>query len=222
MAEEVIIKFDLGTATNNIARLESELKKVKQEYKAAEIGSKEFYKAQDAGKQLTEQIKKQNDALKANTNALNGINAAAKFGKDSYGALKQNIKATKDELLKLDVGSDAFIKTQKELSALELKRIDIEKQLPSLFQERIKGAIDEANTLKGLREEIKKYTAAVIAGEAGAAEKLAELKDKLNDVKDSTLTFAGSGVEKLTGSMNLLRESISNFPFCLKFIYYTY
>jgi len=211
MAEEVIIKFDIGVASNNIARLEAELKKVKQEYKAAEIGSKEFYKAQDAGKQLTEQIKKQNDALKANTNALNGINESAKFGEKSYGALKQSIKATKDELLKLDVGSDEFLKTQADLVRLEKQRIEIEKQIPSLFQERIKGAIDEANTLKGLRDEIKKYTAAVIAGEEGAAEKLAELKDKMNDVKDATSTFAGSGVEKLNTSMNLLRESISNF-----------
>jgi hypothetical protein len=211
MAEEVIIKFDIGVATNNIARLEAELKKVKQEYKAAEIGSKDFYKAQDAGKQLTEQIKKQNDALKANTNALNGINSAAKFGKDSYGALKQNIKATKEELLKLDVGSEKFIETQKDLVALEKKRIDVEKQIPSLFQERIKGAIDEANTLQGLRAEIKKYTDAVIAGEAGAAEKLAELKDKLEDVKDATNTFKGSGVEALTSSMGQLRESITNF-----------
>jgi hypothetical protein len=211
MAEEVIIKFDIGVATNNIARLEAELKKVKQEYKAAEIGSKDFYKAQDAGKQLTEQIKKQNDALKANTNALNGINSAAKFGKDSYGALKQNIKATKEELLKLDVGSEKFIETQKDLVALEKKRIDVEKQIPSLFQERIKGAIDESNTLQGLRAEIKKYTDAVIAGEAGAAEKLAELKDKLEDVKDATNTFKGSGVEALTSSMGQLRESITNF-----------
>lgn len=211
MAEEVIIKFDIGVATNNIARLEAELKKVKQEYKAAEIGSKDFYKAQDAGKQLTEQIKKQNDALKANTNALNGINTSAKFGEKSYGALKQSIKTTKDELLKLDVGSEAFIKTQAELVALEKKRIDVEKQIPSLFQERIKGAIDEANTLQGLREEIKKYTAAAIAGEEGAAKKLAELKDRLNDVKVATSTFAGSGVERLTYSMGQLRESITNF-----------
>lgn len=211
MAEEVIIKFDIGAATNNIARLEAELKKVKQEYKAAEIGSKEFYKAQDAGKQLTAEIKRQNDALKANTNALNGINQSAKFGKDSYGALKQSIKTTKDELLKLDVGSDEFIKTQKELVALEQKRIDVEKQIPSLFQERIKGAIDEANTLKDLKAQIKEYTALSIQGYEGANEKLAELKDKLADVQDATKTFTGSGVERLNASMGLLTESIQNF-----------
>lgn len=211
MAEEVIIKFDIGAATNNIARLEAELKKVKQEYKAAEIGSKEFYKAQDAGKQLTSEIKKQTDALKANSNALGGINQAAKFGKDSYGALKQSIKTTKDELLKLDVGSEEFIKTQKELVALEQKRIDVEKQIPSLFQERVKGAIDEANTLKDLKAQIKEYTALSIQGYAGASEKLAELKDKLADVQDATKTFTGSGVERLNASMGLLTESITNF-----------
>ena len=211
MAEEVIIKFDIGVATNNIARLEAELKKVKQEYKAAEIGSKEFYKAQDAGKQLTAEIKRQNDALKANTNALNGINQSAKFGKDSYGALKQSIKTTKDELLKLDVGSEEFIKTQKELVALEQKRIDVEKQIPSLFQERIKGAVDEANTLKDLKAQIKEYTALSIQGYEGANEKLAELKDKLADVQDATKTFTGSGVERLNASMGLLTESITNF-----------
>lgn len=211
MAEEVIIKFDIGAATNNIARLEAELKKVKQEYKAAEIGSKEFYKAQDAGKQLTAEIKRQNDALKANTNALNGINQSAKFGKDSYGALKQSIKTTKDELLKLDVGSEEFIKTQKELVALEQKRIDVEKQIPSLFQERIKGAVDEANTLKDLKAQIKEYTALSIQGYDGANEKLAELKDKLADVQDATKTFTGSGVERLNASMGLLTESITNF-----------
>lgn len=211
MAEEVIIKFDIGVATNNIARLEAELKKVKQEYKAAEIGSKDFYKAQEAGKQLTEQIKKQNDALKANTNALNGINTSAKFGEKSYGALKQSIKATKEELLKLDVGSEKFISTQNDLVALEQKRIDIEKQIPSLFQERIKGAIDEANSLAELREQIKQYTQAAVAGQEGAAEKLAELKDQLADATDATKTFAGSGVERLTTSMNLLTEGLANF-----------
>ena len=43
MAEEVIIKFDIGVATNNIARLEAELKKVKQEFKFAETGSKRWW-----------------------------------------------------------------------------------------------------------------------------------------------------------------------------------
>jgi len=214
MAEEVIIKFDIGVASNNIARLEAELKKVKQEYKAAEIGSKEFYKAQDAGKQLTEQIKKQNDALKANTNALNGVNASAKFQAGSYGELKQKIKTYREELLKLEVNSEAFKKVVVELAREEAKRIEIEKQIPSLFKERIKDAIDETNTVKALKQQIKEYTSVVLAGGEGsleASKKLAELKDKLDDVQDATKILKGTGIERLTASMNTLKEAFTNF-----------
>jgi hypothetical protein len=214
MAEEVIIKFDIGVATNNIARLEAELKKVKQEYKAAEIGSKDFYKAQDAGKQLTEQIKKQNDALKANTNALNGVNQAAKFQVGSYGELKQRIKELKDEQLKLKINSTEFIKVTDDLAKAEQARIDIEKELPSLFKERIKGAIEEANSIKAIKEEMKSLTSVFLAGGEGSAEaskRLAELQDKLDDVKDATKVLKGSGVEALTSSMGELKDSIVNF-----------
>ena len=211
MAEEVIIKFDIGVATNNIARLEAELKKVKQEFKFAETGSKEFYKAQDAGRQLTAQIKSYNDSLKASTNALGGVNSSAKFLSGSLGELKQRLKENKSEIDKVREGGKLYNALFQEQIEIQNKLIAVQKPIPSMFQERIKGAIDEANTLQGLRAEIKKYTDAVIAGEAGAAEKLAELKDKLEDVKDATNTFKGSGVEALTSSMGQLRESITNF-----------
>lgn len=211
MAEEVIIKFDIGVATNNIARLEAELKKVKQEFKFAEVGSKEFYKTQEAGKQLTAQIKSYNDSLKASTNALGGVNSSAKFLDGSLGSLKQRLKENKTEIDKVREGGKLYNALFKEQIDIQNKLIAVQKPIPSMFQERIKGAIDEANTLQGLRAEIKKYTNAVIAGEAGAAEKLAELKDKLEDVKDATNTFKGSGVEALTSSMGQLRESITNF-----------
>jgi hypothetical protein len=211
MAEEVIIKFDIGVATNNIARLEAELKKVKQEFKFAEVGSKEFYKTQEAGKQLTAQIKSYNDSLKASTNALGGVNSSAKFLDGSLGSLKQRLKENKTEIDKVREGGKLYNALFKEQIDIQNKLIEVQRPIPSMFQERIKGAIDEANTLQGLRAEIKKYTDAVIAGEAGAAEKLAELKDKLEDVKDATNTFKGSGVEALTSSMGQLQESITNF-----------
>jgi DNA repair exonuclease SbcCD ATPase subunit len=210
MAEVKLFEVNLNETINNIKRLEDELKAIKKVYKEAAIGSEEFIKAQSAGKELTAEIKKQNDALKANTNALGGVNSAAKFAEGSYGRLKQQIKENRDLLDKLVIGSSEYEDALKEQSRLSQQRIDIEKQLPSLFQERIKGAIDEANSLKELKEQIKEYTAAVIRGEEGAAEKLAELKDKLEDVKDATETFKGSGVEKLNASMGLLRESFSN------------
>jgi len=46
-----------------------------------------------------------------------------------------------------------------------------------------------------------------------AGKKLAELKDKIGDLNDSTKTFTGSGVERLTSSFRLLSEGISTFDF---------
>ncbi|MEY2868144.1 MAG: hypothetical protein RIR01_562, partial [Bacteroidota bacterium] len=213
MAEVKLFEVNLGETINNIKRLENELKEVKKQYKEAQIGSEAYYKAQAAGKELTAEIKKQNDALKANTNALGGVNSAAKFAEGSYGKLKQQIKENRDLLDKLVIGSNEYEDALKEQARLTQQRIDIESKLPSLFQERIKGAIQEANTIQELKQQIKEYTNAVIRGEEGAAQKLAELKDKLEDVKDATSTFKGSGVEQLTSSMGLLRESIGNLDF---------
>jgi len=211
MAEVKLFEVNLNETINNIKRLEEELKAIKKVYKEAAIGSEEFVKAQSAGKELTAEIKKQNDALKANTNALGGINSAAKFAEGSYGRLKQQIKENRDALDKVNIGGKVYKTLMEEQARLTQKRIDIEKQLPSLFQERIKGAIQEASTIQELKEQIKEYTAAVIRGEAGAAEKLAELKDKLEDVRDATSSFQGSGVERLNQSMGLLKDSIANF-----------
>lgn len=213
MAEVKLFEVNLNETVNNIKRLEEELKKVKENYKEAAIGSEEFYKSQQAAKDLTAEIKKQNDALKANTNALGGINTAAKFAEGSYGRLKQQIKENKDALDKVNTSGKLHKVLLQERIELENKRQAIEEKIPSLLQKRIKGAIEEANTIKGLRDQIREYTAAVIRGEAGAAEKLAELKDKLDDVKDATNAFKGTAVERLTASMNLLREALVNVDF---------
>ena len=46
-----------------------------------------------------------------------------------------------------------------------------------------------------------------------AGKKLAELKDKIGDLNDSTKTFTGSGVERLTSSFRLLSEGVATFDF---------
>lgn len=213
MAEVKLFEVNLNETINNIKRLEEELKAVKKVYKDAAIGSEEYYKAQAAGKELTAEIKKQNDALKANTNALGGINSAAKFAEGSYGRLKQQIKENKDALDKVNTSGKLHKVLLQERIELENKRQAIEEKIPSLLQKRIKGAIEEANTIKELKDQIREYSAAVIRGEEGAAQKLAQLKDKLEDVKDATNAFKGTGVERLTASMNLLRESLVNVDF---------
>ena len=213
MAEVVLFKTDLGETITNIKRLEEELKKLKSIYKDAEVGSREYLKAQQGAKEVTAILKQQNDALKANTNALGGVNSAAKFAEGSYGRLKQQIKENKAALDAAVEGSKEFDEALKERIRLENQRIAIEEKIPSLLQKRIQGGIEEASTIQELRQQIKEYTAAVIRGEEGAAQKLGELKDKLEDVKDATNSFKGSGVERLTASMNLLRESLVNVDF---------
>lgn len=46
-----------------------------------------------------------------------------------------------------------------------------------------------------------------------AGQKLAELKDKVEDLNDSTKSLKGSGVEKLTSSFRLLGEGLGTFDF---------
>ena len=46
-----------------------------------------------------------------------------------------------------------------------------------------------------------------------AGQKLAGLKDKVEDLNDSTKSLKGSGVEKLTSSFRLLGEGIGTFDF---------
>ena len=46
-----------------------------------------------------------------------------------------------------------------------------------------------------------------------AGQKLAELKDKVEDLNDSTKSLKGTGIERLTASFRLLSEGISTFDF---------
>lgn len=205
-----LIELELGDTIKSITQLKNELKVLKKEFENAAVGSDQFTKSQQGVKQLEAEIKQLTNTTKANVNALGGINQSAKFADGSYGKLKQQIKETKDGLLKLTVGTKEFDDEQKKLISLEKERIAVEEKIPSLFQTRIKGAIQEVNTLKDLRDAIKETTDAVIRGEEGAAARLAELKDKLDDVTDATKTFKGSGVEQLNTSIGLLTESITN------------
>jgi hypothetical protein len=48
---------------------------------------------------------------------------------------------------------------------------------------------------------------------AAASSKLAETRDRIGDIQDKTRTLEGTGVERLTGSFGLLRESVMNLDF---------
>lgn len=69
------------------------------------------------------------------------------------------------------------------------------------------------NSLKELKAELKAAQAAALNGDGKAAKRVAELKDKLDDLKDATKTLQGSGVEKVSSSFNLLADGFKNFDF---------
>ena len=48
---------------------------------------------------------------------------------------------------------------------------------------------------------------------SAASAKLAETRDRIGDIQDKTRTLEGTGVERLTGSFGLLRESVMNLDF---------
>lgn len=212
MAQEVeIFKIDFGNTITSIQKLKAELKDTRKAFESAQIGTDAYKKLETGVKTLNTQIKSLNDATKDNINALGGVNKSAKFAEGSYGELKQRIDEQRKSLLNLTVGTEEFNATQQGLIKLQEERIKIESKIPSLFQERIKGAIDESNSLKQLKIDLKEAQSAALNGDGAAAKRVAELKDKIDDLKDSTQSLQGSGVERLNTSMQLLTEGFSNF-----------
>lgn len=260
MAETKLFEINFGNSVQTIQALKNELKAVRGEFENAEIGTEAYKKFEAETKRLTAEIKSLTDATKANNNALGGINASAKFAEGSYGKLKQQLKENKEALDKVNMSGKLAKALIQEQAQLQQKRIDIEKKIPSLFQERIKGAVDEsaavrllkyqmqqlnvvinkggkeaedaqknynelskqleelnnqskneAKSLKELRAELKAFNDAALKGDKEAAAQAAEIKDRIDDLTDSTKLLQGSGVEQLTNSMNMLQEGLANF-----------
>ena len=212
MAQQVeIFNIEFGDTLESINKLKAELKETRKLFETAKPNTAEFVKYSTEVKRLDGTIKALNGAAKDNQNALGGINTAAKFASGSYGELKQKIEPQKKSLLELNTESEEFVQTQEELIKLQNQRIEIEKKIPSLFQERIKGAIDESNALKQLKIDLKAAQSAALNGDGKAAQRVAELKDKIDDLKDSTQVLQGSGVERLNTSMAKLTQGFMDF-----------
>ncbi len=211
MAEVEIFKVDFGNTITSIQKLKAELKDTRKAFETAQIGTDAYKKLEVGVKTLNTQIKSLNDATKENTNALGGINKAAKFAEGSYGELKQRITEQRDALYGLTIGSEEFNATLQGLNKLQEQRIDIESKIPSMFQARIKAAIDESNSLKQLKIDLKAAQAAALNGDGVAAKRVAELQDKIDDLKDSTKSLQGTGIERLNASVGLLTEAFQTF-----------
>ena len=68
-------------------------------------------------------------------------------------------------------------------------------------------------SLADLKKELKAAQSAALNGDGVAAKRVAELRDKMDDLKDSVKTLQGSGVEKAQSSFRLLGEGFKNFDF---------
>lgn len=212
MAQQVeIFNIDFGDTIQSIEKLKSELKETRKLFEQAKPKTDEFSKYSSEVKRLEGTIKTLNGVTKEQTNALGGINTAAKFASGSYGELKQKISLQTKALNELTVGTEEFNNAQEELITLQAQRIEVEKKIPSLFQERIKGAINETNALKDLKAELRAANAAALNGDGKAAQRAAELRDKLEDLKDTTQSLKGSGVERLKTSTDLLTQGFADF-----------
>jgi hypothetical protein len=212
MADQIeIFNIEFGDTFDSINKLKAELKETKKLFNDAKPNTPEFTKYSNEVKRLDGSIKLLNNTTKDQVNALGGINKSTQFASGSYGELKQKIDQQTRALNNLTVGSEDFNQAQEELIKLQAQRIEIERKIPSLFQERIKLAVDEANTLKSLRAELKAANSAALNGDGKAAARAAELRDKLEDLKDTTNSLKGSGVERLNTSVSLLTQGFADF-----------
>ena len=69
----------------------------------------------------------------------------------------------------------------------------------------------DTSALQAIKKELKEMKSLSLNGDGVAAKRVAELTDKLEDLKDETKSLKGSGIEKLTGSFSLLTEGFRNF-----------
>lgn len=83
----------------------------------------------------------------------------------------------------------------------------------TVIEVEVKGTEAASNSLKNLKKELREAQAAALNGDGKAAKRVAELKDKLDDLNDSTKTLKGSGIERATASFQLLGEGVRNLDF---------
>jgi hypothetical protein len=74
----------------------------------------------------------------------------------------------------------------------------------------VEGTGKAINSIKELKAELKAAQSAALNGDGKAAKRVAELKDKMDDLKDTTKSLQGSGVEKISSGFNLLGQGFKD------------
>ena len=75
----------------------------------------------------------------------------------------------------------------------------------------VEGTGKAINSIKELKAELKAAQSAALNGDGKAAKRVAELKDKMDDLKDTTKSLQGSGVEKISSGFSLLGQGFKDF-----------
>jgi hypothetical protein len=74
----------------------------------------------------------------------------------------------------------------------------------------VEGTGKAINSIKELKAELKAAQSAALNGDGKAAKRVAELKDKMDDLKDTTKSLQGSGVEKISSGFSLLGQGFKD------------
>jgi hypothetical protein len=77
----------------------------------------------------------------------------------------------------------------------------------------VEGTGKAINSIKELKAELKAAQSAALNGDGKAAKRVAELKDKMDDLKDTTKSLQGSGVEKISSGFSMLGQGFKDFDF---------
>ena len=78
------------------------------------------------------------------------------------------------------------------------------------FSIEVDGVQKTINSIKELKTELKAAQSAALNGDGKAAKRVAELKDRMDDLKDATGSLAGTSIEKGNKAINNLGEGFRN------------
>lgn len=207
---------ELATINDRLATAKQLQKDWNKELSGLKEGTKEYSNVAKLAADANATVRQLNAEAKKTTEALKLSEAVP----GSYNALKSEIKLTREALDKLVIGSDAYNKTEGELNTLLNKEIEIRTAQKSLFQERIKGAINESDVTKTLHQQYKELVLQLQKLDVGSAEfnKLAKeagaLKDKIGDVKEATKSLAtGSNLQQFGNILGGIKGDLTGLNF---------
>lgn len=211
---------ELATINDRLAKAKQLQKDWNKELSGLKEGTKEYSNVAKLAADANATVRQLNAEAKKTTEALKLSEAVP----GSYNALKSEIKLTREALDKLVIGSDAYNKTEGELNTLLTKEIEIRTAQKSLFQERIKGAINESDVTKTLTQQYKELQIQLQGladqGKVGTdefnnlAKAAGQVKDKINEGKEAAKAFStGSNLEQFGNVLGNIKGDLTNLDF---------